>query len=123
MIATKTIAASETISAMVKRICTLAPHLTVHVYPVINEFFGESITVAGLLTGRDVCRQLADKELGERLLFPAAMLRADGDVFLDDMTPDELSARLGVPVCPVKNDGEELAIRLLGLEDEYGMDD
>ena len=113
------VAAYETIQALVKRLCTLAPYLTVHVYCVENRFFGKTVTVSGLLTGNDVCDSLAGKELGELLLFPASMLRADGDVFLDDMTPKELSERLGVPVCPVKNDGEELGIRLLGVEDEY----
>ncbi len=112
-------AAYDTIKTLVDRLCTRAPHLTVHVHCALNNFFGESVTVAGLLTGKDVCKQLSEKELGEVLLFPAAMLRADGDVFLDDMTPAELSAQLGVPVCPVKNDGEELAMRLLGLDDEF----
>lgn len=113
------VAAYDTICALTNRLCTLVPNLKVHVYRAINNFFGESVTVAGLLTGGDVYDQLKDRELGDLLLFPAAMLRADGDVFLDDMTPEELSERLGVPVCPVKNDGEELAVRLLGVEDEY----
>ena len=73
--------------------------------------------MAGLLTGGDVCRQLVGKELGQTLFFPASMLRADGDVFLDDMTPRELSETLGVPVCPVRNDGDALAASLLGIED------
>ena len=90
--------------------------LEIRVYRIVNRFFGESVTVAGLLTGKDVSEQLAGKDLGDELLFPAVMLRADGDVFLDDMTPEELSRRLGVPVKPSKNDGYELARALLGLD-------
>ena len=86
-----------------------------HVYRIINRFFGESITVAGLLTGKDVSEQLLGKELGDELLFPAVMLRADGDVFLDDMTPKTLSERLGVPVRPSHNDGAELVRNILGV--------
>ena len=68
------------------------------------------------MTGKDVCEQLKGKPLGEELLFPAAMLRADGEVFLDDMTPAELSRRLGVLVRPSKNDGAELIKGLLGIQ-------
>ena len=90
--------------------------LDIRVYPIINHFFGESVTVAGLLTGQDVLQQLSGKSLGDELLIPSVMLRADGDVFLDDMTPAELSAELGgIPVTPSKNDGYELVKLLLGL--------
>ena len=90
--------------------------LKINVYKIVNHFFGESVTVAGLLTGKDVCEQLQGKELGDELLFPAVMLRADGDVFLDDMSPNELSARLGgIPVRPSPSDGAELLKRLLGV--------
>lgn len=91
--------------------------LKIHVYKIINHFFGESVTVAGLLTGQDLCEQLADLPLGDELLFPAVMLRADGDVFLDDMTPAELSGRLGnVPVRATKSDGAEFLKTVLGVD-------
>jgi NifB/MoaA-like Fe-S oxidoreductase len=89
--------------------------LSIHVYPIKNNFFGETVTVAGLLTGGDVCDQLCGKELGDELLFPAVMLRADEEIFLDDTTPRELSERLGVPMRAVKSDGAELIAALLGL--------
>ena len=73
------------------------------------------MTVAGLLTGKDVCEQLAGKELGDELLFPSVMLRADGDVFLDDMTPDELGEKLGVPVRAVESDGAKFIAAVLGI--------
>ena len=84
--------------------------------PIRNDFFGESVTVAGLLTGQDVAAQLADKPLGDDLLFPAVMLRADGDVFLDDMTPEQLSAQLGgIPVRATESDGAAFLRTLLGI--------
>ncbi len=93
--------------------------LTVHVYKIVNRFFGETVTVAGLLTGKDVCEQLNGKPLGDELLFPAAMLRADEDVFLDDMTPRRLSEQLGgVPVRASQNDGAAFIAALLGICDE-----
>ncbi len=91
--------------------------LTVHTYKIINHFFGESVTVAGLLTGRDAIEQLQGKELGDELLFPAVMLRADGDVFLDDLTPSDLSHALGdIPVRPCENDGAKLLCAILGVD-------
>ena len=108
-------AAHEHISSLAKELMARVDGLTVKVYPIINNFFGPSVTVAGLLTGGDVVEQLKGQELGDELLFPAVMLRADGDVFLDDMTPAELSERLGVPVCPSENDGAKLIAALLGI--------
>ena len=109
-------AAYDHISSLCKKLEACVSGLTVHVYKIVNHFFGESVTVAGLLTGKDVAEQLAGKELGDELLFPAVMLRADGDVFLDDMTPSELSARLGnIPVRASKSDGAEFVKALLGI--------
>jgi NifB/MoaA-like Fe-S oxidoreductase len=89
--------------------------LRVNVYKIRNDFFGESITVAGLLTGRDMVAQLEGKELGDLLLFPENSLRADGDLFLDDMSPEELSDRLGVIARPGHNDGAQFIRDVLGV--------
>ena len=89
--------------------------LKVNVYKIKNNFFGESITVAGLLTGGDMADQLKDKELGDLLLFPENSLRADGDVFLDDMSPEELSEKLGVPARAGHNDGAALIRDILDV--------
>ncbi len=89
--------------------------LTVHVYAVENKFFGEKITVAGLLTGTDLREQLNGQALGDELLFPSAALRSEGDVFLDDMTPEALSDALGVPCRPVGSDPAEFIRAVLGL--------
>jgi NifB/MoaA-like Fe-S oxidoreductase len=89
--------------------------LTVHVHPIKNEFFGDEITVAGLLTGKDMIAGLRGKELGDALLFPASTLRAEGDIFLDDLSPDDLANALGVPAIPVGNDACELIRSVLGI--------
>ncbi len=83
-------------------------HTKGYIYPVVNRFFGETITVSGLVTGQDLMEQLAGKELGKRLLVPVNMLRHGQDVFLDDVTLAQVSQRLGVPVVPVDQDGFEL---------------
>ena len=84
------------------------PGLSCRVYTIKNEFFGGGVTVAGLLTGRDLKRQLQGKPLGNRVLIVRDMLRAGEDVFLDDLTPGDLTEALGVPVTPVENDGGAL---------------
>ena len=89
--------------------------LKVNVYKIRNDFFGESITVAGLLTGGDMASQLEGKDLGDLLLFPENSLRADRDLFLDDMSPEGLSDRLGVSVRPGHNDGAQFIRDVLGI--------
>ena len=89
--------------------------LDIKVYEIKNDFFGESITVSGLLTGKDMLAQLSGKQLGEALLFSSNALRADGEVFLDDLTPKELSDALGVPAIPVDSDGRAFICAVLGL--------
>ncbi len=85
------------------------------VYPIVNRFFGETITVAGLVTGGDLIQQLQGKNLGQRLLIPASMLRAGENVFLDDVTTDDVERELGVPVTAVPQDGYELLDAMLGI--------
>ncbi len=83
-------------------------HTKGSVYPIVNRFFGETITVSGLVTGGDLIDQLTGKDLGERLLLPVNMLRHGQDVFLDDVTLAQVSQRLGVKVTPVNQDGFDL---------------
>ena len=90
------------------------PECTVTVYEIENNFFGPEITVAGLLTGRDMAEQLSGAALGDELLIPANTLRAEGDLFLCGMTPLELSNILHVPVRTVRADGADLLCALLG---------
>ncbi len=109
------VAAYPTIKTMAARLEAQVEGLTIHVYEIINHFFGESVTVAGLLTGKDMSEQLAGKELGDVLFFPENTLRAGEDIFLDDMTPEELSTKLGVPVMAGKNNGAEFVREMLGV--------
>ena len=92
----------------ISHIQKLYPGIEVNVYSIRNDFFGEMITVSGLVTGQDLKKQLAGRELGECLLIPCNMLRAGENVFLDDVTVEELEAALGVPVEVVDEDGASL---------------
>jgi NifB/MoaA-like Fe-S oxidoreductase len=84
------------------------------VYEVRNDFFGETVSVAGLLTGGDIASQLEGKPLGDRLLITRNMLRRGEDVFLDDMTVSDLERRLGTPVRVVEQSGDDLLRAMLG---------
>lgn len=88
--------------------------LKIHVYEIINYFFGERITVSGLLTGGDIKRQLSGKELGEVLLLPENILRSGEDVFLDDVRLPELEKALQVKIDIVKSSGYDFVSTVLG---------
>lgn len=84
------------------------PQICVHVYPIRNDFFGEMITVSGLLTGQDLKKQLSVVPLGEKLLLPCNMVRSEEKDFLDDVTVEELEKTLQVRVDIVKSSGVDL---------------
>ena len=109
------VAAYDMLSSAADRLMALCPGLKVNVVKIINKFFGESITVAGLLTGKDICDQLEGLDLGDELLVPAAALRADDQDFLCGMTLEELSHRLGVKATPVDSDGYGFAEAVFGI--------
>ena len=94
------------------------PYINVNIYTIENKFFGEKITVSGLITGQDLINQLNRQELGSRLVIPVNMLRAGGKVFLDDITTDELEEKLGVPVVAADSDGKSFCLALLADENE-----
>lgn len=83
------------------------PNTKVRIYPIRNDFFGERITVAGLITGQDLIRQLRGQELGSRLLLPVSMFRSEEEVFLDDVTRTEVEEALQVRVDIVKSSGQD----------------
>ena len=89
------------------------------VYPIVNDFFGHTIVVSGLITGQDLIAQLRGKDLGARLLIPQTMLRHGEGVFLDDTTLDEVERELAVTVVPVEVDGGDLLRAMLGEELQY----
>lgn len=109
------VAAYPTIKGLAEKMERIFPKLQINVYKIVNNFFGESITVAGLLTGADIKSQLCDKTLGDELLIPECALRHGEDVFLCGMTVPELSEALGVKVTSV-SDGYDLFAKLLGQE-------
>ena len=84
-----------------------ARNIKINVYPVRNDFFGEKITVSGLITGKDLISQLRGKSLGEALYLPCNMLRFDEDVFLDDVKLAEASDALQVKTFIVKSSGRD----------------
>ncbi len=94
-------------------------NLTCNVVPIVNDFFGDTITVAGLVTGGDLLNQLRGRELGDALLLPDVMLRREGDIFLDDVSLEELSEALQIQIITVPNDGYALLDAVVGRE-EHG---
>ena len=100
---------------LVKRISARFPTFECNVYPIVNHFFGETITVAGLVTGGDLIEQLKGQDLGEELIIPKVMLKADEDIFLDDVTLDEVREALDIKITPIANDGYDYLDALLGV--------
>ena len=91
------------------------PGVRIQVMPVRNDFFGEKITVTGLITGGDLIRQLSGKELGEELLIPVNMLKRDEPVFLDNVTVDEIEQKLHIRARVLEDSGADLVRAVLGL--------
>ena len=89
------------------------PNLKLHIYPIRNDFFGEMITVAGLVTGTDLKAQLKEVPLGDRLLLPLTMFRSGEEVLLDDITREELENALQVRINIVKSSGQDLVHAIL----------
>lgn len=93
------------IRRMADRIMERFPDIRILVYPIRNDFFGERITVTGLLTGQDILRQLRGKELGEILCLPENLLRSGEHVLLDDITVEDIAGTLQVRTDIVKSSG------------------
>lgn len=97
-----------------KKAMSAVPALDVSVIKIVNTFFGDSITVSGLLTGGDFLSQLSGLFLGDELLIPLSSLRREEDMFLDGMTVSGLREKLGVTIRTVANSGSELLLAMLG---------
>ena len=95
------------ISKLSKEVMEKFPQINVNVYKIRNDFFGEMITVSGLITGRDLINQLKGQNLGEVLLLPSNMLRSGEQVFLDDVTVGEVEKALQVKVNIVESSGKD----------------
>ncbi len=92
------------------------PDVKFNVYPIRNDFFGEKITVTGLLTGGDIVAQIKDKELGDAVFLSCNCLKADEDIFLDDMTLNEFQNALQVPVIIVQSSGTDFLSSIIEME-------
>lgn len=103
------------IKEMTGKIMEAYPNVKIHVFCIRNDFFGERITVSGLITGQDLEKQLKGKQLGSCLLLPENMLRSGEDVFLDDMHVTDLEKTLQVPIYIVKSSGCELIDSVLDM--------
>ena len=102
------------LQALFEEARALAPGLTVHLYPVKNDFFGEQITVSGLLTGGDIIRALKGKRFGKKLYLPGSVLRAGERVLLDDVTVDRIEDTLKIEVAISGHSGYDLVAALFG---------
>ena len=92
--------------------------LKIDVIAMENNFFGELITVTGLLTGRDIAAQLKNRDNGDAVLICESTLRYEHDKFIDDTTPEYVEHELGLPVLMVPNDGYKLLCAMLGEDAE-----
>ena len=99
---------------LLKQLQTKYPNVKTHLYKIQNEFFGEKITLSGLITGKDLMNQLQGKELGTNLLLPCNMLRDGEEVFLDDITLIEIKETLQVEVDIVKSSGQDFIESIIG---------
>lgn len=105
--------AAPTIQELVSEFMQVFPEKKIEVIPIINHFFGEQITVSGLLTGQDIVEQLKGRQLGSKLLLPCNLLRSGEEVFLDDMTLTQVGNALQVKIDIVKSSGQALVSCLL----------
>ena len=105
--------AAPWIKKLAEKIMTVYDGVKIEVMAIRNDFFGEKITVSGLITGQDLKKQLQGKVLGERLILPCNMLRAGENVFLDDMTVEELEQALGTPIAVADAGGGDLVRTIL----------
>lgn len=91
------------------------PHLKCSVCRIRNDFFGETITVTGLITAQDLIAQLKETELGDELLISSAMLRRDTQDFLDDLNLQDVENALNIKIRATDNDGYELLDAIMGI--------
>ncbi|WP_303787982.1 DUF512 domain-containing protein [Ruminococcus flavefaciens] len=104
-----------TINMLAKKAEDAFPQLKCDVYRIRNDFFGDTITVTGLITAQDLIAQLKGNDLGDNLLLSQAMVRRDSDVFLDDLTIDDVEKALNVEIRTTPSDGYELLDAIMGI--------
>lgn len=105
--------AFEFIKKMADEIMNECKDVEINVFKIVNNFFGETITVSGLITATDIIEQLKDEDLGETLYIPRSMLKADEEIFLDNITLDELQKTMNIEVVPCLNEGCDFVDKIL----------
>lgn len=106
-------AAYKTMMEAADKITNIYPQIKIDVKEIKNNFFGESVTVAGLLCGCDIINQLKGMNLGDFLLLSGEMLRSETEIFLDDLTISDIEKALNIKVKPVPTSGFELLMAVL----------
>ncbi len=116
-----TIACGEGVFPYMKRIMSMInekfPNITINTMAIKNNFFGGGVNVSGLVTGGDLIDQLRGDDLGDRLIIPSSMLRFENDLFLDDVSTDDVERELGVTLVPVNNNGNDLVEAVIAGKD------
>lgn len=116
-----TIACGEGVFPYMKRIMSMInekfPNITINTRAIKNNFFGGGVNVSGLVTGGDLIDQLRGGDLGDRLIIPSSMLRFENDLFLDDVSTDDVERELGVTLVPVNNNGNDLVEAVIAGKD------
>ncbi len=103
----------EFIKKMAKEIMDVCPNMQINVYKIKNNFFGETITVSGLITATDIIEQLKNQDLGETLYIPRNMLKSDEEIFLDNITLEELKETMNLEIVPCLNEGHDFVDKIL----------
>lgn len=116
-----TIACGEGVFPYMKRIMSMInekfPNITINTRAIKNNFFGGGVNVSGLVTGGDLIDQLRGDDLGDRLIITSSMLRFESDLFLDDVSTDDVERELGVTLVPVNNNGNDLVEAVIAGKD------
>lgn len=116
-----TIACGEGVFPYMKRIMSMInekfPNITINTRAIKNNFFGGGVNVSGLVTGGDLINQLRGDDLGDRLIITSSMLRFENDLFLDDVSTDDVERELGVTLVPVNNNGNDLVEAVIAGKD------
>lgn len=116
-----TIACGEGVFPYMKRIMSMInekfPNITINTRTIKNNFFGGGVNVSGLVTGGDLIDQLRGDDLGDRLIITSSMLRFENDLFLDDVSTDDVERELGVTLVPVNNNGNDLVEAVIAGKD------
>lgn len=116
-----TIACGEGVFPYMKRIMSMInekfPNITINTRAIKNNFFGGGVNVSGLVTGGDLIDQLRGDDLGDRLIITSSMLRFENDLFLDDVSTDDVERELSVTLVPVNNNGNDLVEAVIAGKD------